>query len=128
MVGSDHDFDSLMGGISVPPPAPVWEWVTISSASVPVPPGSPARDERVVLAVAPQATKAAQSIDRLLAQIPMRLAGRIASVRFVEKLEGNQVAAQMFVVTYDNRRVLEFANIDTFPTETDIARIALECP
>lgn len=85
--------------------------------------------ERVVLSVSPQSTIAANKISQTLTQLPMRLAGKISSINFVEKLDRNQKpTAQVFVVTYINNRTLEFDDIDAFPSEADIARIALECP
>lgn len=85
--------------------------------------------DRVVMSVAPQATKAATKISQALEQLPMRLAGQILSINFVEKLDANfKVTGRVFMVTYTNNRTLEFGDVDSFPSEADIARIALECP
>lgn len=85
--------------------------------------------DRVVLSVNPQSTIAANKISHTLTQLPMRLAGKISSITFVEKLDHNhKPTAQAFVITYTNNRTLEFDDIDAFPSEADIARIALECP
>ena len=85
--------------------------------------------DRVLLSVNPQSTIAANKIAGALSQLPMRLAGKITSITFVEKLDHNhKPTAQVFAVTYTNNHVLEFGDVDAFPSEADIARIALECP
>lgn len=64
------------------------------------------------------------AVDRCVEQIPFRLAHKIQEIRFGP--EG--VLYPTFEVVYMGGKVIEFENVDTFPTDADIARIALECP
>jgi hypothetical protein len=72
----------------------------------------------------PLEIKMQRKVARLVAQIPMRLAARIVSIDCYETGTNNL----SIVVLFDNRQQIIFANIDEFPTDEDIARIALECP
>lgn len=64
------------------------------------------------------------AVDRCVAQIPFRLAHRIQEIRFGP----DGVIDPHFEVVYMGGKVIEFENVDTFPTDADIARIALDCP
>ncbi len=74
------------------------------------------------LTIIPAAEKARAKLNKLLDQIPMRLAANIRDIDFYDR------GPARFVITYTNTHTLEFENVDEFPTDTDIARIALECP
>ena len=69
-------------------------------------------------------TKVQRKISQLVDQLPMRICSRIR-VTFVYAHEGNPAR---FVVTFDNQRTLEFQDVDAFPADEHVARIALECP
>lgn len=91
--------------------------------------GSNYAPDREMLSIDPLTTKAAAKIARALEQIPMRMAAKILRIAFVVKYAaGTHDQTQVFVVTYANNATLEFGDIDMFPTDADIARIALECP
>jgi hypothetical protein len=53
--------------------------------------------------------------------LPMRVLAKIRS------LDLHQDPLR-FVVTFENGKQLEFENVDAFPRDEDIARIALDCP
>ena len=74
--------------------------------------------------VGPRATKVRAALDRASIMLPMRLAHRISNIRFGP--EG--VTDPVFEVCFVGGKVIQFDNLDTFPTEEDIARIAVECP
>ena len=67
-----------------------------------------------------------RAMDKLIGELPMKIAGRIKEVRLQ-----NESGAYAFVVTCDigqgKGRDIIFENVDTFPDDADIARIALEC-
>ena len=65
--------------------------------------------------------KIAQLIDAL----PMSVCARIPRVEFYPAF---QEAPAQFVVHFDNQKQLIFQDIDAFPTEQDLAQIALDCP
>lgn len=62
-------------------------------------------------------------IDKLVEALPMKLAGRISEIRLEQS--GNNYA---FVVIFEGGHELTFENVDEFPTDADLARIALEAP
>lgn len=74
--------------------------------------------------VRPQELKVLSALHHASVMLPMRLASRIAEIRFGP--EG--AVSPCFEVVFTSGRVSRFDNLDTFPTEEDIARIAVECP
>jgi hypothetical protein len=69
--------------------------------------------------------KLAQQGERLVAVLPMSIANKINALDFWDETKDRRAR---FVLTFNNRRSIEFDNIDEFPTAENIARIALECP
>jgi hypothetical protein len=70
-------------------------------------------------------SKINRQIEKLLDAIPMSLAGHIVVIHFYAKHDGDEAH---FVVRYDNDHILKIYEIDEFPSDEHIARIALECP
>lgn len=71
-----------------------------------------------------QQIKIKLAVDRCVEQIPFRLCHKIQEIRFGP----GSVVYPTFEVVYMGGKVVEFENVDSFPTDADIARIALECP
>lgn len=65
--------------------------------------------------------KIAQAID----QLPMSICAQIAHIIF---RFGDEHQPMRFDVIFTNQRVLSFTDVNAFPAEEHIARIALECP
>lgn len=86
-------------------------------------PPVPMQFQSQYVSVRPLQLKIQTAIGRLCDQLPMRLARKIVEVRFGP--EG--VTDPRFEVVFLGGRVLVFDNVDEFPTDADIARIALEC-
>jgi hypothetical protein len=83
-----------------------------------------------VINVNPAISKYRAAIERATAQLPMRVAARITAIvlrRTTSALKGASNDAA-FVVVFDDGRELRFEELDAFPADEDIARIALECP
>lgn len=70
-------------------------------------------------------SKAHQQALRAIELMPMSLAVRLTDIQFYRSRDG---APARFVVRFTDGRNLEFGNVDTFPADADIARIALESP
>lgn len=88
-------------------------------------PGLEARVSRTYAhQVKPLAARVQGAIDKVCGQLPIRLCSRISSIRFGP----DGVIDPTFEVEYMGGKVIQFENVDEFPTEADIARIALECP
>jgi hypothetical protein len=56
-------------------------------------------------------------------KLPWRIARHIQSLAF-----WYDEPQLRFVLVFDNGHKLEFTDVDRFPTDADIAQIALECP
>lgn len=69
--------------------------------------------------------KAQAQVKALVDQIPMSLARHILSCAF---FNGDQDVSSCFVVTFYNGHQVRFIEIDEFPSDKHIARIALDCP
>lgn len=69
-------------------------------------------------------------IQQAISQIPVSVLRKIKTIRFGP--EGVDLAALTFEVVFSDRsgneRIIRFANLDTFPTDADIARICFEAP
>src|SRR4051812_29777578 len=68
-----------------------------------------------------QQIKTQLAVDRCVEQIPYRLCHKIQEIRFGP----DGVLYPTFEVVYMGGKVIEFENVDSFPTDADIARIAL---
>lgn len=71
--------------------------------------------------VAVAQTKLKRQAQRVIDALPTRLCVMINTIEFY----GDPA---QFVVVFASGKRIEFNNIDTFPTDENIARIALECP
>ena len=60
-------------------------------------------------------------VAKLSLELPMRVIGKIKSVDYFQD-------PPRFVVVFSNNRMVEFCDIDVFPSDEHIARIALEAP
>lgn len=93
-------------------------------------PKAPRFHESEIVSASPLHDRSHTAIRALTSQLPMRILGAIEQVKLlatvdsVENMQGNF----RYVVEFKGGRKLEFANADTFPTEADVARVALECP
>lgn len=68
--------------------------------------------------------KVERAIETCSLLLPMRLATRISMIRF-----GPQgVIDPMFEVVFMGGHVITFPDIERFPSDDDLARIAIECP
>lgn len=64
------------------------------------------------------------AVEQCVRELPFRLTHKIQEIRFGP----DGVIDPRFEVVYMGGKVIEFENVDSFPTDADIARIALECP
>lgn len=64
------------------------------------------------------------ALEKVCLQLPMRVASRISVIRFGP--EG--VIDPHYEVEFKGGKVLEFEDIETFPTRANVARIVRECP
>lgn len=101
--------------------AVIEEYRKLARLPPPPPPEPPPKYSR---SYRPFAYKADAAIERVCEQLPFRLAHKIAEIRFGP----DGVVDPMFEVVFMGGKVIQFDNLDTFPTEADIARIAVECP
>jgi len=64
------------------------------------------------------------------AQEKLALMGQMLPMRVLQKIRSAQMFVDplKFVVIFNNEHRLEFDDVDAFPSEEHIARIALECP
>jgi len=64
------------------------------------------------------------------AQEKLALMGQMLPMRVLQKIRSAQMFVDplKFVVIFNNEHQLEFDDVDAFPSEEHIARIALECP
>lgn len=76
--------------------------------------------------VRPGQAKIDQAIHRAIAAIPVRVAVKTLEIRFGPV--NVEMSAKRFEVEFTNGHILAFPDIDTFPTDADIARICLEAP
>ena len=89
----------------------------------------PTSYERTVFGVTPIEFKAQQAITTVVQQLPMRIATSISRILYSHTENNNGSPTDpAFVVVFTNAHTIKFHNVDTFPLEEDIARIALECP
>ena len=89
----------------------------------------PTSYERTVFGVNPIEFKAQQAITTVVQQLPMRIATSIACINYAHTENNNGPPTNpAFCVVFTNAHTIKFYNVDTFPLEEDIARIALECP
>jgi hypothetical protein len=72
----------------------------------------------------PYETRIRAAMQRACEQLPLRLAHKISEIRFGP----DGVTNPRFEVVYMGGKVIEFDDVDNFPSDADIARIALECP
>jgi hypothetical protein len=72
----------------------------------------------------PALAKLEWAIDNAIRQLPFALARKVQVVRS----SGDPRREPWFEVVFIDGRILTFDNLDTFPTDADIARIALEAP
>ena len=70
-------------------------------------------------------TKVQRKISQAIDQLPMSLCARIATIQFRYAHENHPMR---FVVVFTNNHTIEFLDVDGFPADEHIARIALECP
>lgn len=66
-------------------------------------------------------SKTQQALDRL----PMNLCAQIDRIEFWENMSAMPMH---FTVVFNNGHTVSFDDVDAFPAEEHIARIALECP
>ena len=66
-------------------------------------------------------TKVSQKICRALDQLPMSICAHIDRIEFWQD-------PMRFTVVFGNQHKVSFDDVDRFPAEEHIARIALECP
>lgn len=66
-----------------------------------------------------------QQMDKLTQLLPMSIAAKIIRLDY---FEADKTTPACYVITFVNQRTLEFGEVDTFPTDEHIARIALDCP
>jgi hypothetical protein len=83
---------------------------------------SQAWPESFVVRLSPMHVKIQHAINKAIAELPMRLALEIREIKFGPEESDNPA----FVVTYNTGKEIKFFNIDEFPTDMDIGRIALE--
>jgi hypothetical protein len=74
--------------------------------------------------VKPTNRKFQLALDRAIEQLPIRLANKIHVIRFGP--DGSD--DPHFEVIFKSGKVVTFEDVDHFPTDADIARIAVECP
>lgn len=87
-----------------------------------------ARTQRIsAVTVYVRDAKIQQQMDRLVALLPMTIASKIVRLDFMEPDKAAGYSA-CFQIMFNNGRMLEFNDIDAFPTDEHIARIALDCP
>jgi hypothetical protein len=72
----------------------------------------------------PTTRKVQLALDRAIVQLPMRLTYKVETIRFGP--DGSD--DPQFEVVFKGGKVITFDNLDTFPTDADIGRIAVECP
>jgi hypothetical protein len=72
----------------------------------------------------PTNRKVQLALDRAIEQLPIRLANKIHVIRFGP--DGSD--DPHFEVIFKSGKVVTFEDVDHFPTDADIARIAVECP
>jgi hypothetical protein len=80
---------------------------------------------RCRISVSARDAKVHKQIAKLIDALPMAIAMHIASVDFY--VESKDEPAN-FTIVFDNRRTLVFEDINEFPSDAHIARIALDCP
>lgn len=73
--------------------------------------------------VQPRVTKARGKIERMVEVLPIRICAKILSIEFYD-----HIVPMRFVITFTNQRTLEFDDVEEFPSDAHVARIALECP
>jgi hypothetical protein len=69
--------------------------------------------------------KVQTQIYRAIEQLPLSLAAKITSINFFHAHDDKR---QHLVVTYTNGHSFSIEDVDNFPSDEHIARIALECP
>lgn len=67
--------------------------------------------------------KIATQVQKLVEQLPMSIAGGITSCAYYER---DREEAARFVITFTNQRTLTFYDVDNFPSDEHVGRIALE--
>lgn len=72
----------------------------------------------------PLGKKVKVALERTLAELPFRVVTKLDTIRFGPA----DVTDPRFEVVFKGDKIVEFDNVDTFPTEADIARICLMCP
>ena len=73
--------------------------------------------------------KASEAITTVVRQLPMAIITKIARIDFIQQENNNQHPTNpRFEVRFVNAHTVRFENVDTFPLDEDIGRIALECP
>jgi hypothetical protein len=91
---------------------------------------NPVSYARTVSGVHPLEFKAQRAITTVVEQLSMRIAQSIYRIEF--KVDDSKYPGpspnSRYVVTFIDAKKLEFHNVETFPLDEDVARIALECP
>ena len=77
------------------------------------------------VSMAALSTKASQKISRALDLLPVNLCAHIVCIEF---WRSSFEAPARFTVAFTNGHKVSFDDVDNFPAEEHIARIALECP
>jgi hypothetical protein len=82
------------------------------------------RGHDIYRTVTPIAVKIESALNRVCTMLPFCLVNKLVEVRF-----GPTGALDpTFEVVFKGGKIVAFDNLDTFPTDADIACIALECP
>jgi hypothetical protein len=76
-----------------------------------------------IVACAPTAAKAQESVNRFISKIPYAVAERITRVVLYR-----DNGALYFAVEFIDGKRMMFHNVDVFPTDSDLGMIALSCP
>lgn len=79
----------------------------------------------LVVQVAALHTKVQRQITQLIDRLPMTIVVHIDTVSFSRASAGQP---HRFVVVFDNQHALELTDINNFPSDKDLAQVALECP
>lgn len=81
--------------------------------------------EQPAVSVAVGYVKIQTQIYRAIEQLPLSLAAKITNISF---FHAHGDTRQHLVVTYTNGHAFSIEDVDNFPSDEHIARIALECP
>jgi hypothetical protein len=102
-------------------------WESVQPPLILPPPGEISRTRSRTASIAivrPLLVKVNKAIDNFCNELPMKLAAKIVAVEFGP----DGVMDPSYRVSFIGGKVINFYNVDDFPTDADIARIAVECP